>query len=81
MAMTETKLLVTAKQEAENRLVVGKYKQAAEIARITGNKIDPKLESAYQEVMRERSPDTREAKLHQLIERYGVEVDRAIKHG
>lgn len=62
MAMTETKLLMTAKQEAENRLVIGKYNQAVEIAKITGNKVDPKLENAYLEIIRERTD--KESKLH-----------------
>ena len=43
-AMAETKMLQTAKQEAENRLV----------ERITGVKVEAKLESAYQTLMQDR---------------------------
>lgn len=52
--MAETKMLQTAKQEAENRLVINKYKDAKERERITGVKVEAKLESAYQTLMQER---------------------------
>ena len=53
-AMAETKMLQTAKQEAENRLVINKYNDAKERERITGVKVEAKLESAYQTFMQDR---------------------------
>lgn len=43
-AMTETKILLTAKQEAENRLVINKFNEAKQREKITGVNVDPKLE-------------------------------------
>ena len=43
-AMAETKLMLTAKQEAENRLVIDRYNQELERTRITGVPMDPRLE-------------------------------------
>jgi hypothetical protein len=42
--MTETKILLTAKQEAENRLVINKFNEAKQREKITGVSVDPKLE-------------------------------------
>jgi len=49
------------------------------MAKITGRKVDPKLELAFNVIMKERTD--KEERLHQLIERYNIEVERAIKHG
>jgi hypothetical protein len=78
-AMTETKVMITAKQEAEKRLVIDKYVKAAEIARVTGTIVDPKLERAYQSIIQERQSS--EHRLKEAINRYNVEMERAIKHG
>lgn len=53
-AIAETNVILTAKHEAENRLVVDKYTQAVERAKLTGTVVDPKLASAYQTIMSER---------------------------
>ena len=47
MAMTEAKFMTTAKQEAENRLVIDRYREEKQRADVTGTKVDAKLETAY----------------------------------
>lgn len=59
--------------------MIDRYIAEKERSKFNGHPIDPKLESAYFEIMKDR--DGKEERLRSLIERYNIEVERAIKHG